>query len=341
MKNGLILKNGKFTTFTSRIFHRAGEDTLDGVAILTSYLKTVHKLDQVSIDSILKHGKIVKDGETSTDTATPENILATLTELDKTRIVKLKTDTEKESYQKGYSKAQGEVLTAHEKEIKEKYGVDSNLKGQELYDFILTEKLKGSGANEEDIKKSVPYQQMESRLKKELDQAKKDGETKVKELETTYKKEGTFAIIGEYSLSVLDGMGPVKATNATVEAQRRKDFLNELKTGYTYEVHEDGTKVPMKDGKVMTDAHGNTLSMDDLVKTVAGNRFEFAANNGGENAGEKNDPKNQGKTKPYPSGVNKPKNLDELTALTGSDSKLSIEDRRVVMNEYRERTAAK
>lgn len=343
MKNGLLFKNGKFTTLTSRLFHRVGEGELDGVAILTGFLKTAYKLDQTAIDSILKHGKIAKDGETLTDAATPETILATLTELDKARIVKLKTDTEKDSYQKGYTKAKGEVLTEHEREIKEKYGVESNLKGQELYDFILAEKLKGSGGNEDDIKKSVTYQQMEARMKKELKEAKEAGDNKVKEMETTYKKEGTFSVIGEYSLSVLDTLNPIKATNPTVEAQRRKDFLNELKNGYSFEVHEDGTKVPMRDGKVMTDEHGNTLSMDDLVKTIAGNRFEFPANNGGENGGAKNDPKGKGGAagKTYPAGVTKPKNIEELTALTASTSKLNVEDRRIVLNEYRERTAAK
>lgn len=342
MKNGQKSKNGHLTLgfMTSRIFHRVGEEVLDGIAILSSFLKTAYRLEQTAIDSILKYGKIAKDGETLTDAATPETILATLTDLDKTRIVKLKTDTEKDSYQKGYTKAKGEVLTEHEKEIKEKYGVESNLKGQELYDFILAEKLKASGANEDDIKKSATYQQREAQWKKELADAKKAGEDKVRELETTYKREGTFVKVSETGLSLLDALNPIKATSATVESQRRKDFVKELKE-YEYEVHEDGSTVVMQNGKVLEDGHGNTLSYEDHVKRIAGNRFEFAANNGGDNAGDKNDPKNKGKEKPYPVGINKPKNLDELTALTSSESKLSIEDRRIVMNEYRERTAAK
>lgn len=327
-------------TLTSRIFHRVGEGELDGVAILTSYLQNVHKMEQAAIDSILKHGKIVKDGEASTDTATAASILATLTELDKARIVKVKTDTEKESYQKGYTKAKGEVLTDHEKEIKEKYGVESSLKGQELYDFILAEKLKSGGIDEEGIKKSATYQQAEARWKKELETAKKAGDDKVKELETTYKKEGTFTKVGNSAIDILTALNPVLPKNAVVAETYKRDFLNELK-GFDYEVHDDGSIVVMsKEGKVLEDGHGNTLSYEDHVKKIAGGRFEFAVNNEGENAGDKNDPKGKA-AKAYPAGINKPKNMDELALLTSADSKLSIEDRRVVMDEYRARTAAK
>jgi hypothetical protein len=317
--------------------HLFGESELDGAAILTSLLKTVYRLEDKAIESVLKHGKIAKDGETFTEAATPEAIIATLTTLDKSRIVKLKEDTEKESYQKGYKKAQGEVLTERERKAKEKYGITSDLTGEELDDFIIAEKAKGTGTTEEDIKKSVVYQQMESRLKKLAEDNKKAGEDKVKELETTYKKEGTFSKVGQNALDILNGLNPVLPKSATVAETYKRDFLNELK-GYEYE-EKDGKILVSKDGKLLEDGHGNTLAYEDHVKAIAGNRFEFAVNNDGANAGDKNDPNKKGTPPAYPAGVNKPKNENELATIM-ANSKLKREERRVVLTEYQNRTSA-
>jgi hypothetical protein len=331
----------KMLALKSNRVHLFGEE-LDGAAILTSFLKTVYKLDDKAIESVLKHGKIVKDGETSTDVATPDSILATLTSLDKSRIGTLKESIEKESYQKGYTKAKAEALTAAETEFKEKYGVESDLKGAELVEFIVTEQMKKSGkidtANEAEVKKSTAYQAMEKKLLKELKDAKEAGETKVKELEASYKREGTFTKVGQSALDLLNGLNPILPKNATVAETYKKDFLNELK-GYEYE-EKDGKVLVSKDGKLLEDGHGNTLSWEDHVKTIAGNRFEFAVNNGGDNGGDKNDPAKKGGPVGYPAGINKPKNDDELSAVMNSD-KLKPAEKRVVLTEYESRTAAK
>lgn len=334
-------RNITLLALTSKRVHIFGED-IDGAAILTSYLKTVHKLDDKAVESILKHGKIAKDGETLTDVATPDSILATLISLDKARIVKLKEDTEKDSYQKGYKKAQGESLTAAENEFKEKYGVETNLKGAELIDHIIKEQLTKAGkvdvSNDEEVKKSSVYQAMEKKLLKEMKDLKEAGEAKVKELETTYKKEGTFNKVGQSAIEILTGLQPILPKNATVAETYKRDFLNELK-GYEYE-EKDGKILVSKDGKLLEDGHGNTLSWEDHVKKIAGNRFEFAVNNNGENSGDKNDPKKKDQPVAYPAGINKPKNEDELSAIMNND-KLKAAEKRVVLNEYESRTMAK
>ena len=336
------MKNGKINliALTSKHFHIFGEE-LNGAAIITGLLSTVYKLDAKQIESILKHGKLVKDGEASTDVATPENILAFMTSLDTTRVSKLKTDAQDGKYQEGYAKAKGEVLHEAEKTMKEKYGVESNLKGAELLDFVVTEQLKKSGkvdpANEEEVKKSSAYQQMEARLKKELKEAKDAGEAKVKELETTYKKEGTFTKVGQSAIEILNGLNPIMPKNAAVAETYKKDFLNELK-GFQYEEKDGKILVSDSTGKLLEDAHGNTLSWEDHVKKIAGGRFEFAANNGGENGGGKNDP-SKGTPVAYPAGINKPKNAEELSKIMASDLKPA--EKRIVLTEYDTRTAAK
>lgn len=334
MKNGTI----RLHTLTSRIAHIFGEAEIDGAGILTKFLSTVYKVDPKSIESILKHGKIAKNGETLTEVATPESILESISSLDKARIVEVKNKAETEMYQKGYTKAKGETLAEREKKLKEKYGVESDLIGEELDDFIIAEKSKGTGTSEEEIKKSVVYQQMEARLKNEADKAKKDAEAKIKELETTYKKEGTFAEVGQSALDFLNGLNPILPKSPTVAETQRRDFLNEMKT-YDYE-KKDGKILISKDGKLLEDEHGNTLSYEDHVKAIAANRFEFAVNNGGDNAGDKNDPSKKDKPGAYPAGINKPKDAAELAAIMGNKN-LKPADKRIVLTEYEGRTAAK
>jgi hypothetical protein len=337
-------KTGKIvlrTLTNNRLIHLVGDGELDGAAILTGLLKTVYKLDQKAIDSILQYGKIVKDGETSTDVATADSVLATITGLDTARVKTLNDKIEKDKFQEGYKKAKSEVLTTAEKEKKERYGITSDLTGQELDDFIISEKLKEAGATGEDaIKKSPTYIQLETKMKKELQDLKTASDKKLQEVEASYKKEGIFTKVGANAIDILTGLNPVLPKNATVAETYKKDFLNELK-GYEYEMQDDGTIIVSKEGKRLEDAHGNALSYEEHVKKIAGNRFEFAANNGGENGGGKNDPNGGEKGKPatYPPGINKPKTDEELAKIMSSDIK--PEEKRVVLTEYQGRTAAK
>lgn len=325
-----------------RLVHLFGEEVLDGAAIITGLLKTVYKLDQKAIDSILKHGKIVKDGETSTDVATADSVIGTITGLDTARVKTLNDKIEKDKFQEGYKKAKAEVLDAFEKEKKERFGITSDLKGQELDDFIIAEKMKEAGVTGEDaIKKTPTYLNLEKSMKDQLKALKEAGDKQLKELETSYKKEGTFNKVGASAMDILTGLNPILPKNAAVAETYKKDFMNELK-GYEYDMQDDGTILISKGGKRLEDNHGNALDWEDHVKKIAGTRFEFAVNNGGENGGGKNNPNGDDKGKPatYPNGINKPKNDQELAKIMGDDS-MKPEDKRVVLNEYQNRNAAK
>lgn len=338
MKYGKI----KMIALKSRHIHLFGEEVLDGAAIITGLLSTVYKLDKKQIDSVIAHGKILKDGETSTDVATADSILTFMSGLDATRVTKLKTDAQDGKYQEGYAKAKGEALHEAEKAFKEKYGVESNLKGTELVDFIVKDQLTKAGkvdvTNEEEVKKSSAYQAMEKKLLKDMKELKEAGEAKVKELETTYKKEGTFTKVGQSALDILNGLNPILPKNATVADTYKKDFLNELK-GFQYEEKDGKILVSDSAGKLLEDAHGNTLTWEEHVKKIAGNRFEFAVNNDGKNAGDKTDPKKKDQPVAYPAGINKPKTEDELSTIMNSNLKPA--EKRVVLTEYESRTTAK
>lgn len=324
-------KTVKFIAMPSRFLHSFGEG-VDFSAILRDVLSTHYKLGKEQIDSILAHGRILKDGETTDDVATPDSILKTMNELDKTRVKTLKEAGEKEKFQEGYKKAKGEVLTETETAIKAKYGITSDLKGEDLYEHIISTKLKEAGATSEDeIKKSSTYQALEQRLKKEVKEAVEAGERKYQEFEASVKKEGTFSKVGSSAIEILTGLNPILPTNATVAETYKKDFLNELK-GFDYE-EKDGKIFVSKDGKLLTDEHGHTLEWETHVKNIAAHRFEFKQNNEGENAGNENDPKKKNAPVKYPKDVKRPTNESELSDVLAKIT--DTEDKRTVIEEYR------
>lgn len=317
-----------FTPFKSKFSHAFGDaNAIEGKEILTKLLTTVYKMDQTAIDEILKEG------------ATPETVFAAITKADSTRIKTIKEAAEKDSYQKGYSKSKGESLTAAEQALKDHYGIQSDKTGQELVEEIVSAKLKEKGATTEDeIKGSSTYQQMEQKLRKDITQAKTDAETKIKEMETGWKKEKTFEAVGKKAMDLRNGLNPILPKNATVAATQDADFLNELRQ-YDYE-DKDGNILVYKDGKLREDAHGNTLSYDEHVKEIAAKRWEFAANNGGANGGNGGQGGNGGNggaagAGTYPASVTKrPTNATELAQVL-NNSGLDTTAKRQVMDVYK------
>lgn len=312
-----IILTSKFST----IFGEGAAPT--GLETLTAVLTTFYKQSKEQVAEILKDG------------ATPAEILSSIEALDKVRVKSITTTAENGKYQEGYKKAKGEERTAVETELKAHYGIESDLKGTELVDFIAAEKAKESGATTEDaIKKTPTYQALESKYKKEITDTKKTYEDKIKEIETGYKTELSFNEISANSLSHLNGLNPVIAKTAAVAETHRKNFLNEMKN-YSYEKQGDTFLVSSKDGKLLQDEHGHTISYEDHVKKIAGNHFEFAANNGGENPG--GDAAAQAAAaaaSAYPKNVTKPKNEAEYQKIM-VDKNIPAADRRKVADTWK------
>lgn len=311
-----------FLSFKNRFSPLIGDDSINWKEILTGVLTTHFKASQATID------------ELTADGVKPEFVRDKLNEMDKERVKSLSTLTEAEktkSFQEGFKKAKKEVLTESETAKKEAHGIKSDLTGIELDNFIIAEKLKEAGAKSEDeIRKTPTYQALETKYKNDLKAANEATEAKVKELETGYKKEQTFTIIGKKAIDIITGLKVVLPTNAAVAETHKNDFLTELK-GYEYEESADGKILVSKGGELLKDAHGHTLSYDDHVKAIAAKRFEFAANNGGQNSGS--NPANSG-TNPatYPAGIEKPKDLASLTATL---AKLTTPaDKRIVLETF-------
>lgn len=321
-----------FLFASSKFSHVFGDGgTPDGKAILKGLLSTVYKLDDAKISEILKDG------------ATPEEIQTAIEAVDVARVKKIQTDAQKGKLQEGYNKAMSEALTKKEVEYKEHYGIESDLTGIELIEHIVKTKAgEGAAKNDEDIKKSSLYQQLDAKYKKDVAEARKAGEEAVKKITEEHAKASTNTKVNGNAMDLLPGLNPVFSQNPVVAQTQRKNFTNSLHDGFTYE-EKEGKILVLKEGQLHTDEHGHTVEFADHVKTIAGTHFEFAANNGGGNAGNGgagdkgkggNAGGNGGGAAAYPAGVTKPKNQQELAVILDRDD-LKPAQKRVVIDTYR------
>lgn len=303
---------------------------MDFKKIITGFLSRAYKLDDGKLAELLK------DGE---DGITEDDAITALLELDSTRVATIKKATDTTGkFQEGYAKAKKEERENFEKEIRERFGIESDTTGVDLIDEIVTTKAEKGGkkgeVTEDDVKKHPVYQTLETRYKKDIKAKEDEWQAKLTEVETKYKSENTFGTVKSKALTLLDGLKPVLPGNPEIASNQKQWFIGALKD-YQFDIQDGDRVVVMKDGKVVEDGHGNSLDFTDLVKTTASKFFEFQKNNGGSNAGNSNEqtPAGGGGGGDYPAGVKKPTNLDELSAIL-NNQEIKLADRQKVAEVY-------
>ena len=295
--------------------------------IITGLLSKAYNFDNGKI------AELFKDGETELSEDQQKEILQKLLDEDAKRVeaIKKSVDT-KPAFQDGFKKAQGEILTKFEKDLKEKFGLESDKMGLELVEELVSKKSEGGQGGdltEDAIKRSKVFQDMESNLKKQITTVKTEYETKINEIQDGYKAEQTFSNVSQKALQIFNGLNPILPQNKTVADNQVKIFVNSLKD-FKFDVQDERIVVMDKDGKVLEDGHGNSRSFEDIVKETASGLFEFKANNGGSGSG--NGGQGQGGSGSSYAG-NVPKTFEELEKVM-SDTSISIEDRSNIMAEY-------
>ena len=283
--------------------------------ILTGVLAKTLNLGDGEIAELIKDGEGVKESD----------VIQKILDLDVQRVEKIKTSVDgKEKFQDGYKKGKEESLSKLEKQIKEKYGIQSEKLGVELVEEIITEKSKPVETDEEIVKRSKTYQDLETRLKGELKTQKETYEQQIAGINSQTQREKTLSVANKKALDIFAGLEPVLPTSKQVADNQIGWFLKSMEE-YDFDVQDDRIVV-MKDGKVVQDGHGNSRTFDDIVKEKAGKFFEFKKNNGSGNDGGGGNPPAVNPDG-YPEGVQKPKNLDELTAILNDpaiDSKAKV-----------------
>lgn len=233
--------------------------------------------------------KKADDGETLTDDVREEAI-SELLELDKARVSKLKTEAGT-TFDNGYKKAEKEVSARWEKNLREKFGVDSDAAGDDLLAAIL-EKAKtkpASNASDDDIKKHQLYLQLEQQYLKDVKEAKEQGERSLEEFKAQQSALSVKGTAKNKAKELLLSMKPVLEDDQAISETRIQDFLRELEA-YDFQEIDGGGLVPIKDGKRVENDHSHPVSFEDLAKQIAARRFKFQVQDPKGNGGNKNDP---------------------------------------------------
>lgn len=302
---------------------------IDALSVLKGLLSKAYKLDDGKIAEIF-----------DAENATTESIAAALLAEDTQRVSLLKKQNadNKDSFNQGYAKATKEQRAAFEKEIKEALEVESENTGIDLINEIITAKAPAGGKaaelTDEDVRKHAVYQTMERAFKKQIKEAGETHTAAIEKLQSEYEANQTFYNVRDTAGVILQGLNPILAKNPKVASTIQNQFYNELK-GYGYEKQADGSYLPTKDGKVMTDAHGHSVTFEDLVKSTAENYFEFQANNGGANASNENKGGAQGG-----GSAAKTFKSDKEAADYANDTSVPIADRMAAVSAYNASKAA-
>ena len=294
--------------------------------IITGLLSKAYNQDTGKIAELLKNGEELSEQEQT-------EILNKILELDTQRVENIKKSVStKEFIEQGYNKAKGEVLTKFEKDLKEKFGIESDKTGQDLIEFIVSEKAEKGGSGElteDNIKKSKFYQDLESNSKKALNDLKADFEKQINEINEGHQYEKTFSEVSAKAMTIFNGLNPILPQNKAVADNQVGNFVNTLKN-FKFDQQGDRIVVMDSEGKVVQDAHGNSRSFEDIIKEQASSLFEFKANNGGQGSGNGNGGQEGGQGT---GGRAIPKTFEEVEKLM-SDTSISIEERSNIMNEF-------
>ena len=328
MKNGKNTGNNRIILMGSieRQIARKDGSTIDPIKILKTVLKAVAKKEHGTIVALLDKAD-----------ATDQEVIDAWLESDKNRIAAL--ESESMTFQDGYKKAKKEARSAFETELKDTFGIEEGsegfeLTGKDLVNHIVTSKVgeaaatgagkKASELTEEEIKNLPGYRNIDKAFKKQIKDLEATHTAKLTEIEEGQKEESTFSKFSTSSLGLLKGMNPILPKSADVAKTQEANFLNALKADKKIRDNGDGTfSILDKEGNVAKDGHGQLVEWEDYVKDVAGKHFEFAASNGGQNAGNENGQQGgagngqQGAAAKatYPEGFLKPKNTDEYMAV--------------------------
>lgn len=233
--------------------------------IITAFLEKTLNYSADKVASIF-----VKNGD---DEELTPNALDVLLPDDVARVQGLK-DNAKTMFDNGFKKAQGEVMSKFEADIKAKFGIDSDKQGIEIIEEIIAAKIPAAkAADPEKVKVDPLYLKMEKELNDQIKAAKAEGEAKLKEFQDGVAKEKTFSKVATKADLELQKLRPILSKDPE-KAKNQKKLLLQTLEGFTYEENGDDLVI-LKDGKRHEDQHGKPISFASLVKETANQYWDF------------------------------------------------------------------
>jgi hypothetical protein len=180
-------------------------------------------------------------------------------------------EQKKTNFDDGYKKANKEVKYAFEKDLKEKFDLNSDKTGLDLVEELLTVKGKEAAPGEvtEDVIKKHPlYLAKEKEVANVAKNVEKEWQTKLTELEKAQAKKEAFKTVSERALTAFEKLNPVLSADPE-KANRQKKLIIERLEKFDFEINGDNLLILEAEGKRKEDGHGNPYKFEDLVKQTA------------------------------------------------------------------------
>jgi len=180
-----------------------------------------------------------------------------------------------EMHDKGFKKAQKEILSKVEKEVKEKYGYETDKPLTELIDDLVSMNKNKGGI--EDIKTHPDYIKLERSLQSEYIPKDKFEEltTEFEGFKTRIQREAVMNKVKEDARSVFRQLNPILSKDPKKASNQEAEFLSKLES-FDYQVQEDGNHVIFREGNRLENQNLNPIAFNEFIKEKASTLFDFA-----------------------------------------------------------------
>jgi hypothetical protein len=298
--------------------------------ILLEFLSKTLNIDKDGVAELLKsdEGKI------------KENALDLLLDKDKGRIKELR----EKYFNDGHKKAVKETRQQFEKEIKEKFELDSDAQGIELIELLI-EKQKPSDDKDkkkkeeitwEDIKKRPEFIEFEKKVKKEFEDKQKEFEDQLKAKELEFKKKETLTEVEKRIHQIIEDVKPALSSDPQKAANQKKVIIDAL-TKNNFEIQGDQIILLKEDGSRLEDEHGHIIDFNVKVKETISSYFDIPVATDRSSAGNgKERDSDRKETKPLVMPKTKEEYIQTLT-----DSTIPLADRLKIKEEFNKLQTAK
>ena len=191
-------------------------------------------------------------------------------ELDAERVAKYKKENN-DQYNRGVKKGASDI----EKELKEKYELDSDLLGVDLIDHLVVKKVEETkAAGTKDVTKHPDYIRLQVSIEKQLKDRDKDWEEKIKVREAEFNKAKIFEKVSKKGLTNLRVRNPILPSDPDKVQYWEDVYQNELRKR-DYMENGDDLVVLGEDGKPLQNDHGNPITFNQFTNDIANKIFEF------------------------------------------------------------------
>jgi len=173
---------------------------------------------------------------------------------------------ESEGTDRAYKKGFEEAASKLENELRDKYSLESGSKGIDLIDELVDRfKSSDSKLTPDKVKLHETYIEREKQLKKEAKDQEKIFQEQIDGMKASFEKEKVWSVIYKDIRKKLMEAKPVLSKNERAAENQIDLFINSFGEDYEWQLADDGSHIPIKDGKRAEDNLGNVVKYDQLI----------------------------------------------------------------------------